>query len=194
MLCYVNTVPKYLDKRTKYVKETWAKKCNKTLYVSDEDNSAFPTIKVTNKTGYQQMWAKTRNTLLLLYKEYFPMYDWYFKADDDTYVVMDNLRKFLHQKNSSERQFYGKFFIHRSTKQGFPSGGAGYAIGNTALDRLINIGFKSGPNCPSDKLSENKHFPSTVLFKLLVYAFRSCTIEFSYLIFRGLIFRTKTQA
>ena len=44
ILCVIHTCPQNLETRAKYVKETWAKLCNKTLYVSDSENSAFPTI------------------------------------------------------------------------------------------------------------------------------------------------------
>ena len=48
---------------------TWGPKCDVTLYVSDEFNETFPTIAVTNYTGYKQLWAKTRSTVQLIYDQ-----------------------------------------------------------------------------------------------------------------------------
>ena len=157
ILCYVLTSSKFLETRTKYVKETWTKKCNKTLFISDENNYSFPTIKVSEGSAYNQIWAKTRNTIELLHREYYKKYDWFLKTDDDTFIIMDNLRKFLYRKNSSGLEYYGKFFTEKRVKRGYANGGAGYVMGNGALDRLINIGFKYGRKCPT-ATSHNSQF------------------------------------
>ena len=150
ILCIVHTCAKHLDTRTKYVKETWAKLCNKTLYVSDSENSTFPTINVTQRSGFHETWAKTRKEMQLLYSEYIDKYDWFFKADDDTYVIMNNLRKFLLNKNSSEPKFYGKLMANGFSKEGYHQGGAGYAFGKEALKRLVEVGFQKGKRCRNE--------------------------------------------
>ena len=147
ILCIVHTCPQNLETRTKYIKETWAKLCNKTLYVSDSENSTFPTIKLSQITGFTGMWAKTRREMNLLYSEYIDKYDWFIKADDDTYVIMNNLRRFLFNKNSSEPIFYGKLMANGFSKEGYLQGGAGYAFGKGALKRLVEVGFQKGKRC-----------------------------------------------
>ena len=149
ILCIVHTCPENLETKTKYVKEVWTYLCNKTLFVSDENDDTFPTIKVTNKTGYREIWAKSRNALELVYSKYLNKFDWFFKADDDTYVVMDNLRRFLYKKNSSKLKWYGKVMINGYQGGYYPQGGAGYAFGRAALKRLVEVGFKKRPNCPN---------------------------------------------
>ena len=106
-------------------------------------------IKVTEKKGYTQTWSKTRKTMELLHAQYLHQFDWFFKADDDTYVIMDNLRRFLHRKNSSKLELYGKIMTNGLSKDGYPQGGAGYAFGRAALDKLVTVGFKTGPRCPN---------------------------------------------
>ena len=150
ILCIVHTCAKHLETRTKYVKATWAKLCNKTLYVSDSENRTIPTIKVTKRSGSNEVWAKTRKEMELLYSEYIHKYDWFFKADDDTYVIMNNLRKFLINKNSSEPKFYGKLMSNGLSVEGYHQGGAGYAFGEEALKRLVEIGFQKGKKCPKE--------------------------------------------
>ncbi|XP_075253442.1 glycoprotein-N-acetylgalactosamine 3-beta-galactosyltransferase 1-like [Convolutriloba macropyga] len=153
ILCVVITYPENLEKRTKFVNETWTRQCNKTIFVSDEHNGEFPTIKVTDQKGKSELWAKSRNAIELLYYKYLNKFDWFFKAEDDTYVVMDNLRKFLYFKDSSKLEWYGKAMINGSDNSIYPHGGAGYAFGSKALKQLVEVGFKNGPNCPKDSVS-----------------------------------------
>jgi len=63
-----------------------------------------------------------------------PNYDWYVKADDDTFMFIDNLRSFLNDKNSSELITYGYNFILNDKR--YHSGGAGYVISKSAVKKL----------------------------------------------------------
>ena len=42
-----------------------------------------------------------------VYKNHFDEADWFLKADDDTFTIVDNLRFLLKDKNSSEPIFSG---------------------------------------------------------------------------------------
>ena len=45
-----------------------------------------------------------------VYKHYYNDYDWFMKADDDTYVIMENLRYFLSNEDTNEPVFFGHWF------------------------------------------------------------------------------------
>ncbi len=49
-------------------------------------------------------------------------YDWYLKADDDTFVFMDHLKLFLNDKNPKEPITYGHDFHYHKVLKGYPSG------------------------------------------------------------------------
>ncbi len=76
--------------------------------------------------------------IFLMYKDIYSrysQYDWYFKADMDSYVFVDNLRSFLKTKNSSSPVTFGYDF-KRLVAHGYHSGGAGYVLSREALRRL----------------------------------------------------------
>ena len=45
-----------------------------------------------------------------VYKNHLDDADWFLKADDDTYTIVENLRYLLQDKNSSEAIFFGHKF------------------------------------------------------------------------------------
>ena len=73
------------------------------------------------------------------------------KADDDTYIIMENLRYMLKQYNSSDPWYFGCKF-GKFVKKGYMSGGAGYVLSKEALVRLTTIGLAddTGKYCRKD--------------------------------------------
>lgn len=84
VLCWVNTWPKNHKTRAKAVKETWAKRCNKVLFISTQEDPELGTVALPLKDGRQYLWSKIRGAFTYIYKNYFDDYDWFVRADDDT--------------------------------------------------------------------------------------------------------------
>ena len=84
-----------------------------------------------------------------VYDHHFEDADWFMKADDDTYVIMENLRYFLSQQDPTQPVFFGHRF-KPFLKQGYPSGGAGYVMSKEALRRYGERGFGNYSVCPKD--------------------------------------------
>ena len=57
--------------------------------------------------GRDWLWAKTKETLKYVWKHHRNDADWFLKADDDTYVVMENLKNFLAQYNTTKPYYFG---------------------------------------------------------------------------------------
>ena len=148
VLCWVMTNPQNLYKKTIHIKATWAKRCNKVLYVSSEVDADFPTVKVKSKEGRQYLWQKTRHTFQLIYDEYLDQADWFIKADDDTFLIVENLRYFLSGYDPNEPIYFGRKF-KPIVQQGFMSGGAGYVVSKAGVKNLVEKVFTNSTLCKS---------------------------------------------
>lgn len=59
---------------------TWAKRCEKVVFVSEEDDPVLPVMKV-NVTGRENLWGKTKSSLALAYRKYGAHMDWVLKVN-----------------------------------------------------------------------------------------------------------------
>ncbi|XP_046542310.1 glycoprotein-N-acetylgalactosamine 3-beta-galactosyltransferase 1-B-like [Haliotis rubra] len=134
VLCWIMTSPKNLDVKARVVRDTWTRRCNKVLFMSSVTDPKFPTIGLNVSEGRQHLTAKTMQAFRYIYENHFDDADWFMKADDDTYVILENLRYFMTSQNKSETVFFGHHF-KPLVKQGYYSGGAGYVLSKEALRR-----------------------------------------------------------
>ncbi|KAJ8290645.1 hypothetical protein GJAV_G00015780 [Gymnothorax javanicus] len=141
ILCWVMTAPKHLQKRTKHVRATWTKRCDKVLFMSSEETD-FPTVGLNVSEGRDQLYWKTIKAFQYIYKNHLGDADWFLKTDDDTYVVLDNLRYLLSQYDTGKPIYFGRRF-RPFVAQGYMSGGAGYVLSKEALRRFVQ-GFHEG--------------------------------------------------
>ena len=150
ILCWILTSPSNFQTKAKAVKETWGKRCNKILFMSSEEDVNLPAIKLKNvKEGRDELWGKSREAFRYIWENYEDEFDWFYKADDDTYAIMENMRYFLSAYNTSDPMWFGYKF-DKYVRQGFFSGGAGYILSKEALKRFAKIGYQNPKICRHD--------------------------------------------
>ncbi len=146
------TSPMTLNSKAIHVKNTWGSRCDHTLYMSSVENQTFPAVGLNVREGRDYLWNKTRAAFEYIYEHNFTKkFDWFIKADDDTYVIVENLKYFLRDKNSSELVYYGHNFKVHITN-GYMSGGAGYVLSRSATEKLVTYGLQS---CPRNYMHED---------------------------------------
>lgn len=141
VLCWVMTGPYNLQSRARHVRATWSRHCNLVVFMSSVKDQDFPTVGLGTKEGRDQLYWKTIRAFHYVYEHHANEADWFLKADDDTYVVLDNLRWILWNHSAEEPIYFGKRF-KPYTKQGYMSGGAGYVLSKEALKRFVE-GFRT---------------------------------------------------
>ena len=140
VLCWVMTSPQNLDTKDIHVRKTWAHRCNKLIFISSVTNDTFPTVGLNFSEGREHLTAKTMQAFRYIYDHHMDDADWFMKADDDTYVIIENLRYFLSGVSTDDPVYFGHHF-KTIVKQGYFSGGAGFVLSKEAMRRF---GTKGG--------------------------------------------------
>ncbi|XP_030377836.1 glycoprotein-N-acetylgalactosamine 3-beta-galactosyltransferase 1-like [Scaptodrosophila lebanonensis] len=149
VLCMILTSPKSHQSRALHVKRTWGARCNKLLFMSTKTDKDLPIVALNVTEGYWSLWGKTRESFRYVYERYFRDYDWFLKADDDTYVVVENLRAFLYAYTARAPVYFGKKLRNKQTM--YMSGGAGYVLSKAALERFVTKAYRNGSICKNTK-------------------------------------------
>ncbi|XP_046371157.2 glycoprotein-N-acetylgalactosamine 3-beta-galactosyltransferase 1-like [Haliotis rufescens] len=133
--CWIMTNPKNLESRSRYIQMTWGKRCDRVVFISSETNTTFPTVGIKVSEGRNHLTEKTLGGYHYVYEHHLDDCDWFFKADDDTYLIAENLRLFLAQFDTNKPIYFGHHF-KTLIKQGYSSGGSGLVVSKEALRRF----------------------------------------------------------
>ena len=76
---------------------------------------------------------------------------WFIKADDDTFVVMENLRHFLSSFSPTKSYFFGRNLWNQ--KVDYNSGGAGYVFSKETLRRFVQISTRCQPESKAEDIA-----------------------------------------
>ncbi|KAI6212723.1 hypothetical protein M3Y94_00062200 [Aphelenchoides besseyi] len=141
------TAPDNLKKSNgKAVNATWAPRCNKYFFVTANDDSELPSVNLNVTAGRENLWLKTQRAFKYLYETDLDNYDWFLKADDDTFVIMENLRFMLLAYSPDDPIYFG-CKLKPQVRHGYMSGGAGYVLSREALKRFVEEALNNTEQC-----------------------------------------------
>ncbi|EPB77957.1 N-acetyllactosaminide 3-alpha-galactosyltransferase [Ancylostoma ceylanicum] len=147
VFCWVATYPLSHKTKAHAISVTWGKQCNRIIFVSNGTDDELPIIVVKLNESRSELWSKTRAAFTWIYDNVLDDYEWFLKADDDTYMHMDNLRALLSNYSSSDALAIGHQFKSQDGHPTYHSGGAGYVLSREAVRRLVSEGFTNVSEC-----------------------------------------------
>ncbi|XP_052252334.1 glycoprotein-N-acetylgalactosamine 3-beta-galactosyltransferase 1-like isoform X2 [Dreissena polymorpha] len=144
LLCIILTMEKDIPTKVAAVNQTWASRCDIHFYVLNSKirKSDFLNINDVPDDRFHLV-HKIQEVYKIIHKLYLNDFDYVLKADDDTYIVVENLKFLLWHYNSSEPGYLG-FHFNKFVSSGYMSGGAGYVISNRGLRNMIERGYNGG--------------------------------------------------
>lgn len=148
ILCLILTTERFFETRVRILNATWVRRCNDYYFIVNSNNTSIPHTIVTNKADNREnLIFKVHNAFLFAHNNLIDTFDWVLKADDDTYMIMENLRFLLSSYNPKEPSYMGFHFNMYLKDYGYMSGGAGYVISNSGLRRLVEFGLNVPGAC-----------------------------------------------
>ncbi|KAK2719752.1 hypothetical protein QYM36_005282, partial [Artemia franciscana] len=146
LLCWILTAGVNHGKKAAHVKATWGQRCNIILFVSGKKDASLPSVAFPVPDEKGHLWGKSREAFKYIYDKYFDQADWFYKADDDTYAIPENMRYVLSRYNTTEPLYFGAKLKKPKVKNFF-SGGSGYILSKEALRRFATISLNNKTIC-----------------------------------------------
>ncbi|XP_016954658.1 uncharacterized protein LOC108027652 [Drosophila biarmipes] len=138
IICLVISWPKKYMSAVKAVSETWGRHCNRVVYYGGSSRTTLDGVEIVGlnvSDTRSNLWGKTKAAFQHAYENYGQEADWFFKADDDTYAVLENMRQLLKPYSSDIPIYFGSPFKLASTL--YMSGGAGYVLSKKAVKTFV---------------------------------------------------------
>lgn len=146
VLVWVLTQPENHANKAVHVRDTWGKRVDKLLFMSTVDDVLLPSVNLHVKEGRKELWGKTKAAFKYVYDNHLHDYDWFMKSDDDTFVVVENLRYLLSLYDTRDPIYFGSRF-NKFNPQGYMSGGAGYVLSRAALKKFVEEALTDPTKC-----------------------------------------------
>ena len=180
IFCMIFTTPDEWMRKALAVRLTWAKRCDfKGFFYSKQDAVSLDGAYALDvPEGREHLTAKTMEALRVSYNTYKSKVDWFLKADDDTYVIMENLKHLRSQYEPQHPHYLG----HTSSdmlRHGYNSGGAGYVLSKEAARRVVEDSDKFAASCPLDGGVEDLDIGRCLEALRLIYMVHNYCIKYS---------------
>ena len=155
ILCWVMTDPAKLAD-TAIARELWVSKCDLGLYMASVANASFPTIGLDMPIGRAHTSMKSRKSWEYIYKHHLNDFDFFVKADPDTFIVVENLRDYLDKRDPNVSEYYGHGYHPPDWKFTYMAGGPGVVLSRAAVkdfnEKALQV--EQNTDCIVDGLGE----------------------------------------
>ena len=101
--------------------------------------------------GRANLWPKTRAAWKYIYENHADDADWFIKTEDDTYLVLENLRNFLSKYDTNEPHYFGWYF---TLEGGYNCNGAAYVFSKKTLKDFYEL-MKDPNKCSTNNSKED---------------------------------------
>ncbi|XP_069184737.1 glycoprotein-N-acetylgalactosamine 3-beta-galactosyltransferase 1-like [Procambarus clarkii] len=146
VLCLVLAHPAAHYTKAVHVKATWGARCDKLIFISSKNDTKLGAIDIGVSEGRHKLWAKTRAAFTYVYKNYLSEYDWFYKADVDTYTIMENMRYMLSPYDPNFPILFGSKYV-RDKKHLYMCGGSGYVLSRVAVKKFVEEALPNRKMC-----------------------------------------------
>ncbi|XP_066979027.1 glycoprotein-N-acetylgalactosamine 3-beta-galactosyltransferase 1-like [Macrobrachium rosenbergii] len=149
ILCWILAIPQR-NPNALAVKNTWGKRCDKIIFFGDQIDEELEPVTLTGiREGHGVLWGKTREALKYLYDNYLDEFDWFYKADDDTYAIIENLRYVVTPYDPDFPIGLGERAVVQGNKdRSYLGGGAGYVLSRGTLRVFGKVTYHNSSLCP----------------------------------------------
>ncbi|CAJ0962005.1 unnamed protein product, partial [Mesorhabditis belari] len=154
LFCWTMTAKGYHKTRAPAVNETWLPRCDHGQFFTNfpfdsELKIAHSTIFAGIPDSYSNLFFKSRYAFFHIYTKISKDFEWYLKADDDTYVIVENLRSYLSKLNP-DLPYYIGYRLRPYLEHGYNAGGAGYVLSRAAMKIFAEQLYSNASLCPDD--------------------------------------------
>lgn len=189
ILCMVYTHEGAHDSSLTAIANTWGRHCDGFFAASTKTNHSIGAIHLLHRgpEEYDNMWQKIRSMWAYAHDNYLDQYDYFHICGDDVYVVVENLRAYLHSNEVKRLEeghldvFSAASKVARNTamlrprpllfgmpveklnKHKYPLGGPGYTLNSAAVELLVKKGlpnYRVNVTDPREDVFVGKFFAS----------------------------------
>lgn len=169
ILCFVLTTEPQHDTKAWHVKNNWGRRCNRLIFASNVEDEQLGALEMVERDGRARLWRKVKTAMAHIYNNFYTEFDWVFKADDDTFAIIDNMRFMLSAYSPNDPIFFGKKF-NCTERFGCFSGGAGYVMSREAVRRFIIESLPDPSKCSAKDNGAEDWELSVCMSNVQVYA------------------------
>lgn len=147
ILCVLSTAAKNHQIKAIHAKTTWGRYCDKLIFTSGTADLNLGAFSFNISDSYDNLWGKTKEAMIYIYEKLIDDYDWIYKGDDDSFMIIENLRYLLTSYSTDAPLHFGHKYYSEDLEYGFFSGGSGYVLSKFALKLFVERALTDSSIC-----------------------------------------------